>query len=639
MADEKALKEAIKLLRKGDKTAAREIFTDLLRSNQSNPEFWLWMSAAVETRQERIFCLENVLKLDPENSLAKRGLAMTRGIPDGEEPPVVPLVRRKWTLDTPQDDVPKTMLGRLWANPLLRLTMILSISLVFIAIMGGIIWTARNAEPPVVFITITLRPTDTPTATSTPTATPKIRTATPTLSGPTPLSALLLATYTPTPFYVNTPHPISEAYRIGIRAYENGDLSKMLTNLLQASRDNPDAADIKFLVGEAYRLKGQMEEAFQAYQEAIDLDNSFAPAYLGRGLSAFSNDPAQDILADLDKAIQLDPNYTQAYRERIKYAIYQQRFDDATQDIKKLDSLAPGDPWARLFEAQILLAQGNPKKALDSALKANELDLTLLPDYLVLAQCYLALDNADEALGKIQIYMFYPENQADALGWLVLSDARYQTGNFEGALEALDQAAEYITEQARNDPSAALQTALYRGRILLAMGKAQEAVNAFADGYRIDQRNFDINLGLGQAMYTANRYVDAIQQLNATENLAITDTQKAAVYYWRARAIDEGGNPSAAKVDYLALLALPESAALPEWLEYAARRMTILNPPTNTPTSTFTRAPSATLTPTKTPVPSKTATPTPSPVPSKTSTPTKTTGATKTSTPTKTAKP
>ena len=30
-------------------------------------------------------------------------------------------------------------------------------------------------------------------------------------------------TYTPVPIYVNTPHPVTEAYRAGLTAYEKSD--------------------------------------------------------------------------------------------------------------------------------------------------------------------------------------------------------------------------------------------------------------------------------------------------------------------------------------------------------------------------------------------------------------------------------
>ncbi len=635
MSDEKAFRDAIKLLEKGDKVAAREAFTNLLRTNQTNPEIWLWMSAAVETRQERIFCLENVLKLEPKHPLALRGLALTRGTPEGEEPPVLPLLRRKWSLAVASEQQPKTLVGRIAANPLLRLSIFAAIGLIFIAVVSGIVWRVRPVPTPVAIITITLRPTETATQTATATATPLIRTATPTISGPTPLAALLQTNYTPTPIYVNTPHPITEAYRIAMRAYENGDLAKMLNSMLQASRENPESADLKFLVGEAYRLTGSLDEALTAYEESINLDGRFAPAYLGRALTRLALDSETDVKEDLDKAVSLDPNYAQALRERIRYAIRQAEYPAARQDITLLGALAPNDPWALFFESQILLAEGDPVQALKKAQLANQLDLTLLPGYLLLAQCYLKTEQPAEALPKIEIYMIYPENQTDSIGWLVLGEARLRTGDSAGALAALDRAVE-ANGQNNVDDATRLQTAIYRGRILLEMGNAQEAVNAFADGYKIDNRNFDTNLGLGQALYSAERYVDAIQQFNATENMVTTDTHRTAVYYWRARALDDGGNPSAAKADYLALLEMPETTGPAEWFTFARQRMAVLNPPTNTPTSTMTKIPTSTptptrtLAPTKTPLPTKTLVPTKTKVPTKTATPTKTTAATST---------
>ncbi len=633
MANEKILRQVQEELQKGDRPAARELLTNLLRSDQTDPNIWLWMSAAVESRQERIFCLENVLKLDPANELAKRGLALARGLPPGEEPPVKPLVRRRWTLtDVQVEAAPKTFLGRLWANPLLRLGLLAAMALVLIAVIGGLVWETRRPETPVVFITLTLHPSETATSTPTATATPKIRTATPVIKGATPLSALLQQTYTPTPLYVNTPHAITEAYRIALRALEAGDLPRYLTNIQQASRENPTAPDLKYLVGEGFRLTGAYDEAINAYNESIAIDNRFAPPYLGRALATLARQPDAGVQKDLDKAISLDPNFAQAYRERAAYAIRQDQLAAAEQDIQALEQLTPGSPWPPLLRAQLYLAQGLPAQALQAAQQANQRDITLLPAYLALAQCYLKLEQPEEAQRAAELYMAYPENQASVLGWLVLGEARWKNGDQQNALAALDEA------QAQGSQSIDLY--IYRGQILVAMGRAQDAINAFAEGYRLDARNFEVNLGLGEALYSAKRYIDAIQQFQATERLALTDTQKAPVYYFRARAIDEGGNPRQAQADYLALLALPKAVVPPAWLEYAANRMAVLNPPTATPTATATPRPSATFSPTPTIRPSITMTPSKTVPPSATPTPTRTPtsqkpGGTPSATPTK----
>ena len=74
MSDDVMLKKAKKAVRQGQRVRARDLLTRLLRADQNNPEYWLWMSSVVETTKEQIYCLQQVLRLDAENSTAKLGL-------------------------------------------------------------------------------------------------------------------------------------------------------------------------------------------------------------------------------------------------------------------------------------------------------------------------------------------------------------------------------------------------------------------------------------------------------------------------------------------------------------------------------------------------------------------------------------
>ncbi len=60
---------------------------------------------------------------------------------------------------------------------------------------------------------------------------------------------------------MNTPHPISEAYSAGLRAYYREDYPTMITYMLQAAQNNPQSPDIYYHVGEAYRLSGEYEKS------------------------------------------------------------------------------------------------------------------------------------------------------------------------------------------------------------------------------------------------------------------------------------------------------------------------------------------------------------------------------------------
>ncbi|MFN3309108.1 MAG: hypothetical protein ACK44E_07850 [Anaerolineales bacterium] len=53
MADEPLLQDAIEAIRQEKFERARDILTRLLRTDQKNPTYWLWMSAAVQTPKEK----------------------------------------------------------------------------------------------------------------------------------------------------------------------------------------------------------------------------------------------------------------------------------------------------------------------------------------------------------------------------------------------------------------------------------------------------------------------------------------------------------------------------------------------------------------------------------------------------------
>ncbi|NJN44252.1 MAG: hypothetical protein HC806_05710 [Anaerolineae bacterium] len=87
---ETMFQEAVKAAREGDKVRARDLLTRLLRVTKNNPEYWLWMSGVVETRQEQLFCLQNLLQLDPKNEIARRGMIMMGETPAENVVPVPP---------------------------------------------------------------------------------------------------------------------------------------------------------------------------------------------------------------------------------------------------------------------------------------------------------------------------------------------------------------------------------------------------------------------------------------------------------------------------------------------------------------------------------------------------------------------
>src|SRR6266545_158953 len=95
--DDSVFQEAVEALREGKKTRARELLTGLLKTDQNNATYWVWMSATVDSTKERIYCLQTALKLDPENATAKRGLILHGALPADETIQPFPVNRpRAW---------------------------------------------------------------------------------------------------------------------------------------------------------------------------------------------------------------------------------------------------------------------------------------------------------------------------------------------------------------------------------------------------------------------------------------------------------------------------------------------------------------------------------------------------------------
>ena len=76
MPEDVMLQQAMDALRNGQRSRSRDLLTRLLRVDQNNPQYWLWLSAAVETPKEQIFCLQSAFRLDPDNPTIRQGLTL-----------------------------------------------------------------------------------------------------------------------------------------------------------------------------------------------------------------------------------------------------------------------------------------------------------------------------------------------------------------------------------------------------------------------------------------------------------------------------------------------------------------------------------------------------------------------------------
>jgi tetratricopeptide (TPR) repeat protein len=625
MSEDVMFQEAIQAARHGQRIRARDLLTRLLRADQTNPKYWIWLSAVVDTRKEQIYCLQSALKLDPNDVEARKGLILLGAMEPGADLAPVPPIHRQWEVPLEENPRPTGLRG-LWANPVLRGITLGVLSIIILGLIAAGVFGFRFGRLPVAIFP-TKTPGPSPTITTTPTSIPRTKiavTATPippTFAGPTPLWMLLEATYTPTPLYVNTPHAISEAYRSAIRAIERGNWQDALRFMQQAVQVDPSAPDLAYQIGMIQLQLKNYSQAKDAFDQALELNPTFGPAYLGRARAALAQDAKADVSKDLDSAIKFDPQDGEAYLERAAFLLRQGDSQAAQPDLKKAQDLLPDSPLVYLENAQLAIQQGETEAALQSARKALELDQTSLPIYRTVGQAAILNQDFELAIETLKTYLIYQPDEAQAWAWL--GQAYYGNKQYSPqALEALSKAIDL-------DKSLA-DAYLYRGQIYLDLNQGQQAVNDLVQARRLDNKSFEASLALGRGLFATNRLNDARGQISSSLDLAQSDEQRAQVYYYRALVLEALGNPPAARQDWQALIDLPEAAVPAEWAAMARKALA----PTATATFTITPTPTASRTPTAT----RTPLPSPTPVPSRTPTPTPLLSATRTLIPSPTAK-
>jgi tetratricopeptide (TPR) repeat protein len=417
---------------------------------------------------------------------------------------------------------------------------------------------------------------------------------------------LLEATFTPTPYYVNTPHAVSEAYRIGQRAIQNQEWENADNFFRQAATDvaksDPGSVDVLFYIAENLRLQGSLNDALEIYNQVIQQSPEFAPAYVGRARVRIAQNPEKLVdaaIGDLQIAVKNDPQYAEAYLELAAQQLQAGKAQDVLDTLDSApDPLLADLPLTYLYRAQAQILLKDYPNALASARRANEMDITLLPAYRIIGEVLQINGEVEASVKPLTTYLTY--EQDDALAWALLADAYFSAGEQAEAFKALDRALSLNNRL----PRAYLQRAL----IEMEMDDAEKALADFQAALRLDPTSYESSLGIGQALMALNYPGDAWDRFERTKTLSETELQKAELTFWRAQSLERLGELDAAMRDYQALIEFPVGSVKNEWVQFAQKRIAALS--VETPSATP-KLPTPTVSKTGTRQPSRTPTPTP----------------------------
>ena len=151
----------------------------------------------------------------------------------------------------------------------------------------------------------------------------------------------------------------------------------MFLCILVMSADERDKAQAKQLLSQGeQKLQNRLyTEAIEDYDRAIELDPDFKEAYNHRGLAKFYLNDFLGAISDYDKALELDPKFIEAYYNRGLTGYNARNYIGCIPDFDKVIELDEKDADAYFMRglAKTFVAKINIDSACEDFRKAKEL--------------------------------------------------------------------------------------------------------------------------------------------------------------------------------------------------------------------------------------------------------------------------
>lgn len=209
--------------------------------------------------------------------------------------------------------------------------------------------------------------------------------------------------------------PIVDKFAVGLKR----DLSlpaeaqkEPETSVENLTTSSPEAYRY-FLEGRELALKMYFTEAKASYTKAIELDSTFALAYMGLALTESGAEERNLIVG---RALKYSDRATEAERVLIKAvaAYVSGDYPTAIKDFEKLAAAQPDDKFAPFWLGTIYYKQlQQPEQGIRQLTRAIEIDPLFKPAYNLLAYSYNAIGDFEKSIWAIDKYISIPPEEAN----------------------------------------------------------------------------------------------------------------------------------------------------------------------------------------------------------------------------------
>src|SRR6185369_7934492 len=211
------------------------------------------------------------------------------------------------------------------------------------------------------------------------------------------------------------------------------------------------------------------------------------------------------------------------------------------------DRRLPNSPLVYFYLARARVKEGDLDLALSAVKRANELDVTYLPAYLLLGQIYADLGDEEQAVKALDIYLKYkPE---DSASYLLLGKMHFNNKDYEETINDMNKV--LARDKNQREPY------FYRFLSNVELGNGEAADADISNALLFFSDSFEVHLGIIRTNLLQGRNGNALLELEKTRPLAKTDEQKALFFYWGAKVYEARKELSKAAEFWGALVDLP----------------------------------------------------------------------------------
>lgn len=272
-----------------------------------------------------------------------------------------------------------------------------------------------------------------------------------------------------------------------------------------------------------YELQ-RYQDALARYEKAVNIRPEYAQAWNGQAKTLYELKEYKEALAAYDKAIQLEPDYLSAWSGRGFTLNKLQRYQEAIASFDKALQLENQDPEVWNAKGEALTKLNEYDQALKSYDKAIEFNKEYYEPWYNKALLLQNLKRYDEAMTAYDKVLELKQDYERA--WYNRGNVLVNLQRYQDAIAAYDKAVQY--------KPTFYQAWLSKGNVLINLQRYPEAIESFEQVIKYNRKNYQAWYGRGWSLHQIKRYEEAVTSYNQAIELNRKNYQ---VWYNRGNSL------------------------------------------------------------------------------------------------------